>query len=113
MTETLTRDSTDELSAVFTAAVAASTSSTVTTLPAGALAGVKVPDDWGRYDTQRPATAAEMAGDPRFTDKYGSVHATVIGRRSDWDAPWVWSEPLTYAEEIAHSIADGYGEDDR
>ncbi len=77
-----------------------------------------VPADWGVYDCQRLATAAEMAacantcecGD-LLTAKVGGglVQGTVLGYRFGADQMWVWSPVLCRSCEIAHAVADGYG----
>ena len=75
-----------------------------------------VPADWGVYDAQRLATAAEMAATNNCCGECGSemrakvggglVQGTVIGYRFGADDMWVWSLVLCRDCEIAHAIAD-------
>jgi hypothetical protein len=76
-----------------------------------------VPEDWGVWDCQRLATAAEMAAcsnrceecGKTLLDKHGwPAGGTVIGYRFGPTDLWVWSPVLCRSCEIAHSIADGY-----
>ena len=75
-----------------------------------------VPDDWGHFDCQRLATAAEMAAHPNCGDcgqllvaKVGGgvVQGTVIGRRTDRTHQWEWTLPLCHDCEKLAAIADG------
>ena len=77
-----------------------------------------VPADWGVFDVQRLATAAEMAAcadhcgecGVHMAAKVGGgvVSGTVLGYRFGADQMWVWSPVLCRKCEIAHSVADGY-----
>jgi hypothetical protein len=91
---------------------------TVSLFPSLASVLVPVPSDWGFFDCQRLASPVELAAcgsrccecGSALTDKHGwAAGGTVIGRRSDRTAPWSWSGVLCRPCEIAHSIADGYG----
>jgi hypothetical protein len=73
-----------------------------------------VPADWGLFDVQRLATAAEMAETGNHCVECGVlmvakvgggvVTGTVFGFRADVAAPWGWQGPYCYGCEKAENM---------